>query len=353
MSQSLADVARAMVAPGKGILAADESSTAGARRARSSPVPSAESGPPRRARASRSRSGSCATWSRWSRRRCGSSSPAWSRSRSCSPARAGLTLLRNRRLARQRRELLGRSGCSRPRCCPRCRDGSARSRASVAYRPAEGPGAGGDFYDVFPLAGGKTAVVIGDVSGHGRDALGRTALSRYTLRAYIEAGLEPREALQIAGSVLAGKLEGDFITALIAIHDAGAGTLTYSTAGHPPPIVVSSARFVPVLAATRAAARRGRRAPASGRRRFRSRAARWRASTPTGCPRPAASGRAARRRAASSGSCASSARDVDGGAGDRRRRPRRPRTIADDAAVCVIAPRRAWRSCAHAWSGSR
>ena len=60
--------------------------------------------------------------------------------------------------------------------------------------------------------------------------------------------MEPGEALQIAGSVLAGKLEGDFITALIAVHDAGAGTLTYASAGHPPPIVVSTTPFKPVLA---------------------------------------------------------------------------------------------------------
>jgi serine phosphatase RsbU (regulator of sigma subunit) len=162
----------------------------------------------------------------------------------------GLTLLRNRRLAAQRRELLGRVGLLQAALLPELPERFGSCRASVAYRPADGPGAGGDFYDVLPLAGGKTAVLIGDVSGHGRAALGRTALARYTLRAYLEAGLEPREALQIAGSVMAGKLEGDFVTALLAVHDAAAGTLTYASAGHPPPIVISSAGFEPVLAAT-------------------------------------------------------------------------------------------------------
>ena len=163
---------------------------------------------------------------------------------------SGLTLLRNRRLAAQRRELLGRVGLLQAALLPELPESFGPCRATVAYRPADGPGAGGDFYDVLPLAGGKTAVLIGDVSGHGRDALGRTALARYTLRAYLEAGLEPREALQIAGSVMAGKLEGDFVTALVAVHDAAAGTLTYASAGHPPPIVVSDVGFEPVLAAT-------------------------------------------------------------------------------------------------------
>jgi Stage II sporulation protein E (SpoIIE) len=162
---------------------------------------------------------------------------------------AGLTLLRNRRLARQQRELLGRVGLLQAALLPEVPEQIGALGASVAYRPAEGPAAGGDFYDVLSLAGGQTAIVIGDVSGHGRDALARTALARYTLRAYVEAGMEPGEALQIAGSVLAGKLEGDFITALIAVHDAGAGTLTYASAGHPPPIVVSNPPFKPVLAA--------------------------------------------------------------------------------------------------------
>ncbi len=163
---------------------------------------------------------------------------------------SGLTLLRNRRLAAHRRHLLGEVGLLQAALLPEVPTGLDGCRISVAYRPADGPAAGGDFYDIVDLGGGQTALLIGDVSGHGRAALGRTALTRYTLRAYLEAGLGPRESLQIAGSVLAGKLQGDFVTALVAIHDAATGTLTYATAGHPPPIVASGPAIEPILVGT-------------------------------------------------------------------------------------------------------
>jgi hypothetical protein len=109
---------------------------------------------------------------------------------------------------------------------------------SAAYRPADGPGAGGDFYDMFELGDGRLGVVVGDLSGHGHEVLPQTALTRYTLRAYLEAGLSPRTALQTASGVLDHQLEVAFATVAVAIYDPRGRTLTYALAGHPHPIVV-------------------------------------------------------------------------------------------------------------------
>lgn len=151
--------------------------------------------------------------------------------------RARIAGLRARRLERQRATLLRDLDAMQAALVPDVPAQMGGLAVSVAYRPAEGPAAGGDFYDLFTPQAGKVAVILGDVAGHGHEALTQAALTRYTLRAYIQAGMEPRAALALAGSVLADPAVESFATVIVGVYDAHDGTLSYACAGHPYPIL--------------------------------------------------------------------------------------------------------------------
>ncbi len=151
--------------------------------------------------------------------------------------RSRLAVRRAHRLEGQRDLLLQDLGVMQTTLVPVIPRRVGELAVSVAYRPADGPAAGGDFYDVFELEGDRVAVLLGDVAGHGHEALEQAALTRYTLRAYLQAGLEPRAALALAGSVLADAAAAHFATVAVGVYDGSRGTLVYASAGHPPPIL--------------------------------------------------------------------------------------------------------------------
>jgi hypothetical protein len=148
-----------------------------------------------------------------------------------------LTALRARRLEGQRVTLLRELGVMQMALVPEVPARLGGLATSVAYRPAEGPAAGGDFYDLFVPAPGKVAIILGDVAGHGHEALTHAALTRYTLRAYIQAGLEPRAVLALAGRVQVDPTGERYATVAVGVYDTQGNQLTYALAGHPPPIL--------------------------------------------------------------------------------------------------------------------
>ena len=161
-------------------------------------------------------------------------------------ASSWITAIRARRLSRQRKALLQEVGLLQAALLPSVPE---HLPVSVAYRPANGAAAGGDFYEAFALADGRTALILGGVAGHGRDALPRTTFIRYTLRAYLEAGLEPREVVKVGSEALADHLAAGFATLTVAVHEPDTGRFTYACAGHAPPLVAGPGqRHEPITA---------------------------------------------------------------------------------------------------------
>jgi hypothetical protein len=167
-------------------------------------------------------------------------------------ARSHVDRRRARALRRERERLMRDMGLLERVLLPRVPERMGDLAVSVAYRPAAGPAAGGDFYDVFELSGGRVGLFVGDVSGHGREALESTSSLRPALRGHLEAGLSPRAALASAGRAAGIDPSGRFSTALVAVHDPASGTLTYAQAGHPPPVLVGPGAHEPITVASSA-----------------------------------------------------------------------------------------------------
>lgn len=111
---------------------------------------------------------------------------------------------------------------------------------AVAYLPAyAGQEIGGDFYDVFETADGKTGILIGDVAGKGIEVAAFAAATRSTVHGFVYETSQPGKALTRANSVLYGQQPefGSFVTAFLLAIDLPSGSLTCSSAGHPPGVI--------------------------------------------------------------------------------------------------------------------
>ena len=111
-------------------------------------------------------------------------------------------------------------------------------RIAARYLPATtGVKVGGDWYDVIRLPSGRTAFVIGDVVGHGVPAATLMAQMRTAIRSYALLDMAPGEVLRHVSQLMSALSESGFATCIYAVHD-GDGTLTFSSAGHPPAVLV-------------------------------------------------------------------------------------------------------------------
>ncbi|MFI8074415.1 PP2C family protein-serine/threonine phosphatase [Streptomyces sp. NPDC086033] len=113
-------------------------------------------------------------------------------------------------------------------------------RAAVRYRPAVGTlNVCGDWYDLVDLVGGRrVGVSVGDVVGHGLPAAGVMGQLRSALSAASRVAGGPAEALDVLGRYAHVVDGAESATAVTTFIDLDHGTLTYSSAGHPPPMLV-------------------------------------------------------------------------------------------------------------------
>ncbi|MBG6089358.1 SpoIIE family protein phosphatase [Actinomadura viridis] len=105
------------------------------------------------------------------------------------------------------------------------------------YRPASQERLGGDWYDQVPVDGGRVAVAVGDVCGHGIGAAAVMSQIRAGLSAYLLEGHPPDRALALASRLTSAFPAEVMVTACCAVVDPAAGTIEYANAGHPPPLV--------------------------------------------------------------------------------------------------------------------
>ncbi|MFE2644971.1 SpoIIE family protein phosphatase [Streptomyces nigra] len=110
------------------------------------------------------------------------------------------------------------------------------------YQPA-GAGAevGGDWFDVIPLEGAKTALVVGDVMGSGIEAaatMGRLRTATHTLASL---DLEPTRLLEHLDTITQG-LDHSIATCVYAVHDPELRQCRIANAGHLPPVRVRPGR---------------------------------------------------------------------------------------------------------------
>jgi PAS domain S-box-containing protein len=112
---------------------------------------------------------------------------------------------------------------------------------AARYTPAVPPlEVGGDWYDVISLPGHRTGVVAGDCVGRGLPAAAVMGQLRSASQAVLLRAPGPAEALTDLDT-FASRIPGaECASVFCAIIDPEAGTVTYSCAGHPPPILVTA-----------------------------------------------------------------------------------------------------------------
>ncbi len=108
---------------------------------------------------------------------------------------------------------------------------------AASWQPASG--VGGDCFDVIPFPRSSLAVSIADVVGKGIPAALLMSNLQAAVRAFATGAAEPARLCEQVNRILCGNIaEGRFISFFYCVLDTDSGLLTFSNAGHCPPILI-------------------------------------------------------------------------------------------------------------------
>ncbi|WP_079277580.1 PP2C family protein-serine/threonine phosphatase [Streptomyces sp. CB03234] len=96
----------------------------------------------------------------------------------------------------------------------------------------------GHWYDSVALPGSRTALVVGDVMGHGLDAAAIMGQLRAAVQTMARLDLSPAQLLRTLDDLAQRLGEHHLATCLYVIYDPVAGELLMANAGHVPPVIV-------------------------------------------------------------------------------------------------------------------
>jgi PAS domain S-box-containing protein len=118
----------------------------------------------------------------------------------------------------------------------------------AVYVPgSEDANIGGDWYDAVRLLDGRIVLSIGDVAGSGLEAAITMGNVRQIIRGIAQVHADPGLMLDAVDRALRIESGDRFVTAFVGVVDPVAETLSYASAGHPPPMLRSPDGSVHIL----------------------------------------------------------------------------------------------------------
>lgn len=98
---------------------------------------------------------------------------------------------------------------------------------------------GGDWFDLIEVGPGRTAIVVGDVVGHGLESAVTMGQLRTAVAAFAMSECEPDAVLDRLEQFAEPSVGAHYSTVAYALLDSRSGRIRYSLAGHPPPLVIA------------------------------------------------------------------------------------------------------------------